>query len=873
MLEDRLRDQVRQFSVQGEDPSKIDLLRRAALAHSLSAPVTIDQLMRHIDFHSDPQYALRSLSDEYLTLDRSLLSGLHWVRSDHLVRILHEGYPNMASTALAVLNAIPLTHLSTFVSNALCRDELDGDFFLDGLVEKAKSAEVGFFLTVLDGVFDAGERHFFETNKTLFDEAYEEFGPAGPFLMNTYFMPTVKLKVIDEIAEMMGERGDNLRKLSELSSRFDMSQRGLEQCAEFLRRVTPSIRLGALRSDLGRVGRLLDWCAMCEVDLPAWADVKDELTSRATILELSLEQFCDFTQGLFRYDEVTYMSWFSANREDAIGYLKLHTDCARIDVEEKTVSIEFFLREGGGDMGHELAVSRLRRLRSALPFCDQYRSHGVWITAFGLIPTWDETNKNISKEHLPFASDAEKNATWGKTVQNRYIPDSYYRFEDAWYSLRSEALEFVRALSSAIGGTNAGRKRREPTALAGDAIRQLDHSLRFIPHLSGEAFLTIGKSISQPLQNLLRSNSAPNEWASSFQNFFVQIIQYIKSRDASAGKLDEQTGRLAVYNFNEARSKLEDMQVVFSQFFHEAPDYFGASELNENEKRAYSVLADLLDALITEPPSGLHVDIRQYVRQKRERKREVVIRRLRSAVTQLEGDGISFIFPRDIYIRHPARYLALAFSVSDIHQIGEPLSTAAKVVDALAEIVDAADFFCLVPIHNGARFLQGGYQFSSSRITEFVKGNLGGWETLVPHELPEGAMRCLPQLPLVPSTKLQLRAEVQIILAEIEALADWREEIEQLGFLGNRFERQLYNKYQERLLEAEQNLGVVTEEVRKRLLTDPPVDPTADGYKKLISILEAIGTAAQSGDLQKLSTSESFNMRGVVDVVESLIVP
>src|ERR1044072_10003154 len=95
--------------------------------------------------------------------------------------------------------------------------ELDHKLFLDGLVEAAKQREVDFLLVVLDGIFDSGERRVFEANKTLFDQAFEEFGPSGPLLMNTYFMPTVKLSTIDELAEIMGERGDNFRKLSKLA--------------------------------------------------------------------------------------------------------------------------------------------------------------------------------------------------------------------------------------------------------------------------------------------------------------------------------------------------------------------------------------------------------------------------------------------------------------------------------------------------------------------------------------------------------------------------------------------------------------------------------------------------------------------------------
>lgn len=867
MLEDRLREQVRQFSVQGEDPLKIELLRRAALAHALGVPLTTNELMRHINFHGDPQHALRTMSDEYLTIDQPLLSGLHWVRSDHLARILHEGYPDMATTALAILDAVPLAHLPAFISSALSRGELDQNLFLSGLAESARQREASFLLAVLEGIFDAGERRFFEANKTLFDQAFDEFGPSGPFFLNFSFMPTVRLSTIDEMAEILGERGDAFRKLSELASNFEISQRGIELCAEFLNRVTPTIEAESLRGNLGETGRLLDWCTLTKVTVPAWARVKhDVIENSTTIFDLPLEEFCNFTQGLFRYDEAAYMHWFVQNESEIIGYLKLHTDCTRIDIEEKVVSIEFMLRDGGKDLGHDMALSRLSRLRSALPFCDRYRSCGIWILPFGLVPTWEQTKKDSSKEDLHPESDVQKNALWRRIVKTRYIPDSYYRFEDAWYSLRREALEFVRGLSTALEGRRPGKR----TALTLDAIGRLQHSLRFMPGISDEDFVAIGKSISEPLQKLLRSNSAPNGWASSFQNFFNQISQFLNSRDEVTGKTNDEIGRLAVYNFNDARSKLEDMQAVFNELFREAPDYFGASHLDEDEQKAYTVLADLLDALITDPPSVPHSNIRQYARERRERRRDEALRRLRRAVTGLEAEGLSFVFPREIYFKHPARYIALAFAVSDIYQKQEPLFTAVRVVEGLSEIVDIADYFCLIPIHDGARFVQAGYQFSSRQILEMLQGDFSGWETFVPHDLPDGVMRCLPSLPIVPSGKLQLRYDVNTILAESEALTNWREKIEQLELSETRFEKPLYDKYISRLLQAERELGTVTGKVKEWLLADPVVDTNTDLYTRLIDILETIEVAAKRGNLHKLSTSNS-HFHHAADIVDSLI--
>ena len=166
--------------------------------------------------------------------------------------------------------------------------------------------------------------------------------------------------------------------------------------------------------------------------------------------------------------------------------------------------------------------------------------------------------------------------------------------------------------------------------------------------------------------------------------------------------------------------------------------------------------------------------------------------------------------------------------------------------------------------------MQGGYQFSSSQIREMLQGDFSGWETFVPHDLPDGVMRCLPSLPMRPSGKLQLRAEVNTILAEIEALTNWRERIEQLELSETKFEEQLYAKYKGRLLDAEWELGTAAGNVKEWLLAEPTVDTTTDLYARLIEILEMIEAVAKRGELHQLSTSNN-HIQHAADIVESLI--
>lgn len=862
MLEERLRDQMKQFSEQKEDPAKIEILRRTALADTLGAPVLVDKLLKNIQLRDDPQQVLKSISGEYVNLEGGIITGLHWVRSDHLAQILHEGYPDPGNTALAILEAIPPESIPAFVANAICRQGLDVKIFIKGLVEKAKNTTLDAILAFLDGIFEAGERQFFKVNQGLFDEAYELIGPDGTSLLSSYFLPIVKVDIIGQMVKILGDKGENFRKLQEIASRASNAHRGLDLCRDFLSNVGPYIQPESLQGSHGDTGRLLDWYSLCESRLPAWPTVRDDDFLACTeVISLPLDAFCNFTQGFYRYDETTYRNWFSQNREDVLGYLKLHTDSIALKVSDSALSIEFFLDLKNSEGCNEQAVSRLNNLRSAIPFCERYQSQGIWLLPFGLMPSVDETHKDIPKENLPFESDIEKNVVWQKAVASHYLPDSYYKYEEAWYTLRHNTLIFVQGLSKGLQKSLTGRDFNYQSVFEeGQLLVRVTQSLKYVPSLSADDLETMGKTLSQPLKEVLKEGVI-NRWHSSFQNFFFQIFQYIQERNIN-------TGRLAVHNFMDAVKHLPEMHEAFAQFFKEAPDYFNAGELNTTESKENSFLADLLDAWILDPPRMQQRDILRYVRAKRERKRQEMLHRIRSALATLEEEGISIILPADVHVTHPLRYLPLAFSVDDPCH---PENELEVVIKALVEVKDVVDFFCLVPIHKGSRFLEGGYQISSDTISQLEEGNLRNWEALVPRELPGGVLGCLPPLPFQVSARLQIRTNVFAILGGMQAFGEQKNKIETLRTSRNHFEVELYNRHKVRLHELEMKLGTSASEVKESLNAEFASRQDVSLYKKVWCFLETVEEASQQGTIDDLLMSRGFDVEAIVDSLEQLL--
>ncbi|MBP0020373.1 MAG: hypothetical protein J7647_22815 [Cyanobacteria bacterium SBLK] len=371
MLKERLKDQVRQIDLQQEDPTKIEILRRTALAHALGTPVFIEKLFQTISFKSDPQQILKSLLGEYLQLENGMLTGLHWVRSNLLAQILHEVFPNPANTALAILEAIPSANISSFVSKALCREGLDNAVFISGLIEKSSRCDIEIILAFLTGIFEAGEYKFFQVNHSLFDEAYESIGTSGSLFLSSGLLPVVQSSLIEELSEQF----ENFKKLSQIKSKAVQVPRGLDLCREFLIQINSILQSNQFINNISCLGQLLDWYALCEIEISTWNQSYILSILTGNIFQLKIDSFCSFTQGLYRYDETTYRAWFSENQENIISYLMLHIDCIKIDVVENIISIEFF--PDGDDPLIVQTTSRLNYLRSAIPFCDRYQSQGI----------------------------------------------------------------------------------------------------------------------------------------------------------------------------------------------------------------------------------------------------------------------------------------------------------------------------------------------------------------------------------------------------------------------------------------------------------------------------------------------------------------
>jgi len=193
------------------------------------------------------------------------------------------------------------------------------------------------------------------------------------------------------------------------------------------------------------------------------------------------------------------------------------------------------------------------------------------------------------------------------------------------------------------------------------------------------------------------------------------------------------------------------------------------------------------------------------------------------------------------------------------------------VIEAISEVKDIADFFCLVPIHEGVRFIEGGYQISSNQITQLNEGHPINWETFALQELSEDILRCLPTLPFRPSVRLQIRASIASLLIGMKAFIEQKNKIEELRKSENQFDVKLYNRHESRLLKIQSDFGIVASKTIDYLKAEYSSLQDDTDFKTLIGFLEILEEASQKDAIDALFVSSDFDVDDIWNAAEQLL--
>jgi hypothetical protein len=820
MLEERLEDQMAAFAEHGEDPAKVEILRRVSVADAFGVPVSSESILDSIGLRDDPQRILQSLENEYLRTSDGQLTGLHWVRSGHLVQILHRNFRNVAVTALEIIDSIATADIPTFVGNALTFPDLDTGAFMQGLVERAASSELDRVLAFLDGLYLAGERQCAELNRPLFDEAFDLLGPSGVTLLSFAFTPTVKIDTLEQFPD-----NDNIAKLRQLADGMRAGKRGLSICHDFLEGLIPSLDGARLAQNKGETGRLLDWMFLSGVVLPNWTDIRDTLMEPDTLLALDRDSLCALLQGVGRYNPDYARVWLNNNLGDVIGCLKLHLDCMQLRLTNEVVDAAFIPQNDTKATLHEQKLERLHLLRSAFPLAERYICHAIWPAFLGAGPSVDESVADVPAEKLPFQSDVTKNSIWIGVVDGMYRPPSFYQYQKFWAELREGALAFAEGLSRWMRRLVTGHDARLGSYIEAELLVDLVHRFQ---HVIGPPMQT-----SNDLRDQLKA--VEQNWAPSYRNFLQQISSFIQD----PGNRD--MGKPATSNFLNACLHLDELHAAFGSLFSVTSDYFNAGRLNVQENKSYSSLADLIDLWIIDPPLVPIDDPLTFIAERRIDRRRADLQKIQETLRPVrDAGGLDFAIADDFHMDGRLRSLALAVNVAD------PLDAIAEVraiIDALLPVREEVHVFYVVPLFQGARYLEGTYYICSLELhTMAEEGEIKHWETLVPRPVSEEVLAQLPQFPHAQIPHVRLTQVMLGLINDLEWIRKVRVMTEELEQSPSAFERQLAANKEAMLQEQSHALVDLAKEGRELLHSSFAASSDDVSYKQIDDFLSELQT-------------------------------
>lgn len=781
MLEERLREQERQFVEQGEDPVKTEVLRRVALAHVLGARLDADRLMSQVQTRDDAGSILKSLTGEYIRVTEDGIDGFHWVRSDHLVRILHETFPSETRTGIATLPAIQSADLAAYVANALMRPEINSPVFLQGISEQVGNLDLGAYLAIVEGVFEAGERQFFRANQPLFDEVYRVGGSNLVFLVSSGAMPCGQTTALNYVIDFLGDRGERLRNFRDLLLANSGESRGLHAARVFLNSTLSSLGNEKVFVRPGAIGRLLDWCALTESRFPNWVDLRGDFVTRDVELLGDVEDVVSFAQGLFRYDEDSYREWLARQSSVLIDSLRLMLDCLDIVVSDEAVEVTFLYDERSSLAPNDQAVTRLQALRSAFPFADKYRSRGIWLLPGRLSPSVDDTRKDMPRENLRFQSDVSKNVIWRKSVDMPYAIDCFYDYQRDWHDFRQQCLVAVRMISQTLKRLRTPEEAFSVIANRGrvQAFVDIERAKKHLPRPPIQTPVTLAEALKRH----------PSGWSSAIHSFLVQAVR------CSATPSDPVGPELTLSYFREAQKQLLAMHEVFAGLFDSSPDYFSLAALAQDERKTYETLELLLEAWLIDRPQVPQYDMLKYARLRRENRERQLIEVVASALVPIQTDATDFTLPSHIIREHPLTYFPIGFAISNVCN---PLEDLERIIRALVRAKNVADFYWLVPTRHGVLLDGRGYLLSSENVQTLASGQLVQWESLVPQDIRPQVREALFNLPLLSPVAVEIRSKIHAVLLGLEMCVEGEDLIGEYSRTGSKPETELMSRTENR---------------------------------------------------------------------------
>jgi len=605
MIRERLQAQIRKIKDDRSPAAKTEILRLVAIADCLNLKIDTGKLVQFIhqtiSFDSqDRGEVLNELHNEYfLNFDRKYIEGLHPIRSQHLLELLHAIVP-VADTLIALYSLLePNVKESYFANAPLLLNGAASDFYT-GISQKLAQGPYRDMVAALNGISHAEPQKYWLLNKGIFDEAFTT-GALELFTIHT--IPGKKLDTFDNLLGFMPENAKgNIEKLIGLLQKlttYDHNDSDVIVMAKSLSQELAANRIP--KSSYEGLGQLSKWYKKLNLRLDFIEPLDEKRLSEALRL-LTLHEAKSLLQYFNLQHPARYKTFIDENKEDIINYLRKATQSIVITENGTTLLIQYIYDPEDGMPSNEESVGRISDIYPILPFYNKYATEAIMLA----FPSEDvikvsqnDGSKNISPEYIPDSSEASYSRIWIDTINKNYQENSAFQWQKNIIALRELALQwsksYVRVIEAILEG-NAVKRDKEGAVLIPLRTKLSDSLTARKPYPT--------YAHTMPPQEIIKKYMpAIESWSTGLTNANNQLYNIFTPQ----GDNDR---NVASINLKSIYFKLVDMQSAFHSMEELTVPHFDSYTLDKEENATYDRLYKTVHYYINHLPINEQVPVR-----------------------------------------------------------------------------------------------------------------------------------------------------------------------------------------------------------------------------------------------------------------------
>ncbi len=568
MLKDRLEYQVKCLREDElESAVKIEILRIVSLADVLNIKIQTRKLttfiQNSIGFKSDRETVYSLLEKEYfIKFDNKYIEGLHPVRSEHLLKILHSF--TLEETAVNLLKIIDDKFIyDYFISISNYLDD-EKEYFFEESSKVISQKSFSTMVDAIDGLMHFEAYNYWLENKEIFDEVYEK-GLVNLFIMDT--LPFTKLETIKNLNDIHKSEALEylIQKQDELSCYNPFDSDIYKFAFQLSKNITNLIDKSL---SYNKVNFLIKWFRQLDLKFKQSFEFDEKI-----LLDILQNEKIEESRALFNFyyvqDSIKYNCFLDKNKNAIFSILKRKTNSLIIKEIDDDIQIEYLIDNEKADKLNECSMERINIIYDFFPKYKRYCTEALYLPfpneeIFKV--TIQNSIKHIPNKNLHHDFDTHINRLWIDTIEYEYSYATVYEWQEYYSELRRKSVEYFKRLNKVFELFICNNLSKNKADEVDDIFLKISSILKLKKSFP---FTLNQKNKIRPFETEIKDIG---NYISSFQNVLNQISNLFKNKFSSESNL-------VINNLKDVKKHLINMQNSFNIIQNSTSFYFDFEEI------------------------------------------------------------------------------------------------------------------------------------------------------------------------------------------------------------------------------------------------------------------------------------------------------